>query len=92
MLTFAGFCFLSCTYIHRRNWPEKDNTWEPFGHVARCRDILEEFEARYTCFLPEYNVMYICHEMISFGSLNLYVENGLVDTNFSSSLVLGFGY
>ncbi|KAG0567841.1 hypothetical protein KC19_7G165900 [Ceratodon purpureus] len=28
-----------------RNWPEKDNTWEPYGHVARCRDILEEFEA-----------------------------------------------
>uniref|UniRef100_A0A7I4ESS0 Chromo domain-containing protein n=1 Tax=Physcomitrium patens TaxID=3218 RepID=A0A7I4ESS0_PHYPA len=31
--------------IKWRNWPEKDNTWEPFSHVAKCRDILEEFEA-----------------------------------------------
>ena len=37
--------------MYRRNWPEKDNTWEPYGHVARCRDILEEFEARYTLLL-----------------------------------------
>jgi hypothetical protein len=51
-LILDGCKSLSFCNIHRRNWPEKDNTWEPYGHVARCRDILEEFEARYTFLLP----------------------------------------
>jgi len=58
-LTLDGCFSLSCPIIHRRNWPEKDNTWEPYGHVARCRDILEEFEARYIFYCLEHCVVYL---------------------------------
>ncbi|CAK9259132.1 unnamed protein product [Sphagnum jensenii] len=31
-------------FVKWRGWPEKDNTWEPYAHIQRCSDILEEFE------------------------------------------------
>ncbi|CAK9861554.1 unnamed protein product [Sphagnum jensenii] len=33
-------------FVKWRGWPEKDNTWEPYAHIQRCSDILEEFENR----------------------------------------------
>ncbi|CAK9882282.1 unnamed protein product [Sphagnum jensenii] len=33
-------------FVKWRGWPEKDNTWEPYEHIRRCSDILEEFENR----------------------------------------------
>lgn len=74
--------------IHRRNWPEKDNTWEPYGHVAKCRDILEEFEARYTRYFPEHNMMCLGQEVINFGSFNPFVEDGQVGNKSFNSLAL----
>jgi len=59
--------------------------------VARCRDILEEFEARYSRHLPEQNMMYLGQKMISFGSFNPGIEDDLVDKNSSNSLVFGSG-